>query len=52
MNKLWAIKNTISGAYYRNALGNIPFFMSHTEAQDFIDKNLPQHLWDAVEYKR
>lgn len=52
MNKLWAIKNTITGAFLRNNTGSIPFFMTHEEAQDYIDKNLPQHLWDAVEYKR
>ena len=52
INKIWAIKNTTTGAYFRNNVGNILFFMSHADAQDYIDRKLPRHLWDAVDYKR
>lgn len=50
--KIWAIQNTITKTFLRNNLGVIPFFMTHAEAQNYIDANLPSHLWDVVEYRR
>lgn len=52
MNKIWAIRHTITKTFLRNRTGSIMFFMSHEEAQSYINENLPQDLWDAEEYKR
>lgn len=51
-NKIWAIRHATTGTFLRSNAGSIMFFLSHAEAQNYIDRNLPRHLWDAVEYKR
>lgn len=52
MNRLFAIKNVISGTYLRNNMGEIMVFISHMSAQNHIETNLPSHLWEVSEFRR